>query len=176
MKTIVYYYSRTGSNNYLAERISGRLKCEKEEIRPRINNFFLFLLNISAGVKAVKNKPSAYDRVFVVGPVWVGRFIPPLKGFLKKYREEIKNLYFVSCCGSGDDQKDEKFGHGPVFKQVKELIGDKCRECVAFPIGLVVGEDKKKDADTIMKTRLTDENFKGEIEERFDRFIEAVKE
>lgn len=175
MKTIVYYYSRTGSNNYLAERISSKLKCEKEEIKPRINNFFLFLLKISAGVKAVKNKPSDYDRVIVVGPVWVGRFIPPLKGFLKKYREEIKNLYFVSCCGSGDDQKDEKFGHGNVFKQVKELIGDKCRECVAFPIGLVVSEDKQKDSETIMKTRLTDENFKGEIEDRFDKFIEGLK-
>ncbi len=36
-------------------------------------------------------------------------------------------------------------------------------------------DDKKEDTDAFMKTHLNDENFRGEIEERFDRFIETLR-
>ena len=40
----------------------------------------------------------------------------------------------------------------------------------------MVPEDKQKDSDLIMKTRLSDSNFTGEIQKRFENFIKKVAE
>lgn len=104
----------------------------------------------------------------------MGRFVPPLRSFVKRYRSEIGRLVFATCCGSTDARKDEKFGHGLVFKEVERLLGDRCVLCQAFPIGLVMPEGKKEDSDAFTKTHLNDDNFKGEIQERFEEFIQKV--
>jgi menaquinone-dependent protoporphyrinogen IX oxidase len=175
-KTIVVYYSRKGSNKYLAKKISKSLSCEIEEIKPRLNVFLLFLMNIHLGIKKLKHNIKEYDRIILCGPIWMGKFIPPLRSFAKKYHNEINSLIFVTCCGSTYAKKDEKFGHGLVFKEVESIMNGKVVLCQAFPVGLVLPDDKKEDTDAFMKTHLNDENFKGEIDELYVNFIEKVKE
>jgi menaquinone-dependent protoporphyrinogen IX oxidase len=175
MKTIVVFYSRKGSNKYLAEKISKSLSCEIESIRPRLNIFFLFLMNVHLGIKPLKKNLTEYDKIILCGPIWMGKFIPPLRRFIKKYNNEIHKLIFVTCCGSTFAKKDEKFGHGLVFKEVENMLGNKCILCQAFPITLVLPDDKKEDTYAFMKTHLNDENFKGEIQELFEDFIQQVK-
>ena len=174
VRTIVVYYSRKGSNKYLAEKISKSLSCEIEEIKPRLNVFVLFLTNIHLGIRPMKHKIKEYDRVILCGPIWMGKFIPPLNSFISKYFEQINKLIFVTCCGSTYAKKDEKFGHGLVFKEVENRLKKKCLFCQAFPVGLVLPDDKKEDADAFMKTHLNDENFKGEIQERYNGFIKKL--
>lgn len=174
MKTIVVYYSRKGSNSYLARKIAVTLSCDIERIRPRLNAFMLFLMDIHLGIWPLKHKIREYDRVILCGPIWVGRFIAPLRRFAKKYKNQIKQLVFVTCCGSTFDKKDDKFGHGLVFNKVKDVLNEKLLHCEAFPVDLVLPEDKKNDDAAFMETHLNDSNFKGEIQERFDRFIKMV--
>jgi len=176
MKTIVVYYSNKGSNKYLAERISKSLSCEIEEIKPRLNIFLLFLMNIHLGIKPLKNNIKEYDKVILCGPIWMGKFIPPLRSFIKKYFYKINKLIFVTCCGSTNAKKDEKFGHGLVFKEVENILKDKCILCQAFPVSLVLPDDKKEDTNAFMKTHLNDENFKGEIQVLYENFIRNVIE
>jgi flavodoxin len=175
-KTIVVYYSRKGSNRYLAERISKTLSVEIEEIKPRLNIFLLFLLKINLGIKPLKNSLNDYEEIILCGPIWMGKLIPPLHSFINKYHHQINKLIFVTCCGSTYANKDEKFGHGLVFNEVESLLKEKCVLCQAFPIGLVLPEDKKEDADAFMKTHLNDENFQGEIQVIFDGFIHRISE
>ncbi len=106
----------------------------------------------------------------------MGRYIVPLKAICNKYKDNINELVFVTCCGSSYEMKEKKFGHGLVFKEVKYLLNDKCVFCQALPIALVLPEDKKEDPVATMKTRLTNENFKGEIQEQFDVFINKLSE
>ncbi len=173
-KTIVIYYSNKGNNRFLAKRIAENLNCEIEEIRPRLNVLFLLLLGLSLGNQKIKINIAEYDRVILCGPIWMGKFIAPLKGFVKKYRKRINRLIFISCCGSSFEMKDKKFGHGLVFKEIKEILKDKCSHCEAFPVTLIIPDDKKEDPDTVMKTRITDDNFKGEILNRFNDFIKKL--
>jgi flavodoxin len=179
-KNLVVYYSNTGSNRYLAEKIALRLDCDIEAIRPRGNVFPILLLlsamKTSWGVKSLRHYLEEYERIILCGPIWMGKFIAPLRGFIKKYNKRIKELVFVTCCGSGYEVKDDKFGHATVFELVKDILGHRLVHCQAFPIGLVLPEDKKKDSDLIMKTRLSDDNFTGEIQKRFDEFIKVVSE
>ena len=175
-KGIVIFYSNHGSNRFLAKKISEELNCEIEEIKPRLNVQIFLVMGINFGNKRIKADLSVYDKVILCGPIWMGKFVTPLKVFIKKYKQWINQLVFVSCCGSSYKMKDEKFGHGLVFKEVKEMLKDKCIRCEAFPITLVLPEDKVEDPEVVMKTRLTADNFKGEIQERFDGFIEQMKE
>lgn len=85
MNTIVVYYSRKGSNEFLAQKIAGRLSCDIEAVRPRVDAFGTILMNINPGIRPMKHKIEKYDRVILVGPIFMGRFITPLKGFLKKH-------------------------------------------------------------------------------------------
>ncbi len=175
MKTLVLYYSRKGSNKFLAEKISESLSCEIEEIKPRSNVFLFFLLNIRFGNKKFQHKIEDYDRIILCGPIFVGRFIPPLYSFVNKYKNKINQLVFITCCGSTYEKKEEKFGHGIVFNKVKELLNGKCIHCEAFPIDLVLPEDQKENDEAFMNTHLSEINFKGEIVERFDNFISSIR-
>ena len=174
MKTIVVYYSRKGSNKYLAEKISKSLSSEIEEIKPWLNVFILFLMNIHLGIRPLKHNIKDYDRVILCGPIWMGKLIPPLDSFISRYFQQINKLIFVTCCGSTYAKKDEKFGHGLVFKEVENRLKNKLIFCQAFPVGLVLPDDKKEDTDAFMKTHLNNENFNGEILERYEGFIKKV--
>lgn len=179
-KILVVYYSRTGSNQFLAKQFSKTLQCDIEEIEPKRNSLtWLLLLGLMKrpiGIKKLGKNPADYDKIILVSPIWTGQLISPLRGFLKKYKRNIKQLYFATCCGVGDEGKDDKFGYVNIFNQLREEVEDIPTECAAFPIPLVIPEDKMDDDEYVMNTRLNTENFKGEIQERFEGFIEKMRE
>jgi menaquinone-dependent protoporphyrinogen IX oxidase len=176
MKTIVYFYSRMGSNRFLAKKIAADLNCEIEEIKPRVNYLVLMLLGINLGNVRLNSNVEAYDKIILCGPIWMGKLIVPLRNFVSKHLHKIGKMVFVSCCGSTFENKDEKFGHNLVFQELKKLTGEKCVHCEAFPIRLILTEEEKKDTDADIKYHLNNENFKGEIIPIYNTFIEKMKE
>ena len=61
-----------------------------------------------------------------------------------------------------------------MFRNVRDILGDKLVLTQAFPVGLVLPDEQKEDADAFMKTHLNDGNFKGEIADRFEAFLKLV--
>ncbi|MBN1389116.1 MAG: hypothetical protein JXA22_00580 [Candidatus Thermoplasmatota archaeon] len=179
MRTLVAYYSHTGNNRYLAQQLARDLEADIEPIRPRLNVFpFLILsswLHVTFGIRKPLHAIAAYDSVVLVGPIWMGNLITPLRSFLNKHGKKIKVLYFATCCGGGDDQKDDKFGYAGVFRKVERYAGRPPAYCEAFPIKLVVPEDEQDDDEAMMKARLTDETFKGPIVDRYNAFLSRIK-
>ena len=174
MRTIVYYYSRKGSNRFLAHRIASDLKCEIEEIKPRLNAHLLMIMGLNFGNRKLKSKVENYDRIILCGPIWMGKLIIPLKNFINKYSQKIGKLIFVTCCGSSFKDKDNKFGHNLVFNHVKSLLNDKCLHCEAFPVDLFAPAELKGDPAAFMKVHLNNENFKGEIDSVYENFISRI--
>lgn len=172
--SIVVYFSNNGSNRFLAEKIASEINGHKEELKPRIRFHLLLMMGLGLGLKKLHSDLRKYDRVILVGPIWMGQFIYPLRTFVKKYKDQVNELIFVTCCGSSYDMKDDKFGHGLVFKQVEEIMKGKKVSCYAFPITLLLPEDKKEDGKLVMETRLKEETFKGEIAERFNGMIREI--
>lgn len=84
-------------------------------------------------------------------------------------------MVFLSCCGSSFDMKDKKFGHELVFQEVIKIMGHKCSHCEAFPIPLVLPKEQREDPNSVMQTRLTNNNFEGEIRQRFDALVDKLK-
>ena len=170
-KSIVVYYSNNGSNKYLANRIAHELNCPIEELKPSPANYLLLLTGLIFKNKKISRDFSQFDQVILCGPVWTGKFIAPLRHFVQKNIKNIKELVYVTCCGSSYDKKDEKFGHGLVFQQLKEQYPEKIIHCEAFPITLVLPKEQWDQGEIVMKTRLNDENFQGEILDRFNNMI-----
>lgn len=178
-KILVTYYSGTGSNRYLAERFAKSLEADLEEIKPRLNLrpwlMFLSMLDLSAGIKTMLNQPSDYEAIVLCGPIWMGKLISPLRGFIKKLHPNIEAIFFATSCGGDDTMKDKKFGYSHVFDQVQEAAPNIAVSCAAFPIPLVVPEDQRDNSELVMKTRLSDENFTGEIAERLEAFVKVIQ-
>ena len=178
-KYAVVYYSSKGSNKFLANKTAKALGCDLIRLKPRLDSFFFLLLasatKISPGNKSIKYNFSECDSIVLCGPIWMGQFIAPLHDFLKKYIKDIKMLNFITCCGSTDSTKDDKFGYATVFLKIRSIMGEKCRISEAFPIELVLPENKRSDDQAMMNTRLSDSNFKGKIQIRFDDFINKLR-
>lgn len=179
MKTIVIYYSRTGNNRYLAQRIQKDLECDIEEIKPIVKGIFFQVLatftKLSPGVRRLKSDITTYDRVILVTPIWIGSVIYPTYSFLRKYNKYLKDIHLVACCGSDDAGKDDKFGYNGVFSKYREITKDKCRSCTAFPIKLSLPENMREDDEAVMAARLNDGNFSGELQDRYEKLISTLK-
>lgn len=170
----MYYYSRKGSNRFLATRIANDMNCEIEQIKPRLNAHLPMIMGLNLGNRKLKSKVENYDRVILCGPIYMGKLIVPLKNFINKYSGKIKKLVFVTCCGSSFKDKNNKFGHNLVFNQVKSILNDKCIHCEAFPIDVFAPAELKEDSAAFMKVHLNNETFRGEIVRIYDRFIKKI--
>lgn len=178
MKALVVYYSKSGNNAYLAQKIASSINADIEKITPIINAFplvmILSMLKAGTGIRKCKNDISQYDKVILCGPIWAGFLCSALLDFIKRYRKSIKKLYFATSCGSDETQKDSRFGYVRVFKQVQDAAGEKCIHCEAFPVVYTLPEDKRKDESAALKIKLSDENFTGELALRLERFVKMV--
>lgn len=174
-KYLVVYFSKSGNNRYLAENISKNLNCDLEQLKPRVGGLFFMMMSIltkiSLGNRSLKHDPAEYEQIILCGPIWVGSVIPPLKDFILKYRQRLNRVYFVTCCGSKDESKNDKFGYATIVPKVETLLGYSPAGFEAFPIGLILDHDKKDDDNAMMKARLSDETFTGDIKERLDNFL-----
>ena len=170
--SIVIYYSRTGNNKYIAEKIAGNLHCDIEALRPRLNIFPLLLFNISAGNRSIKHNLQQYDRVILCGPVWMGKLISPLQNFITRHGNNIAQLYFITCCGGSPQKPADQSGYLKVFETVRNLLGNKCSGCEALPVSFIVPDAKTN--QEVMKARLNDASFTGEIKSRYDNFIQKI--
>jgi len=178
-KILIVYYSRTKNNQFIAEKLANAFNADMEVIRPRIQLFpFLLILTSlgkSIGIKRIKADLKDYDRIVLLGPIWFGMLVSPLKTFLKTYYSKIQSLYFISCCGTSDELKDEKFGYTPVFNTVKGMLGDKCKSCFPISMSLVLPEDLKNDQEEIMKARITEENYQAFVASPLQNIIKSIQ-
>lgn len=177
--TLVAYYSNTGSNAYLAKKLADELNADLEELVPRRNNvpwlMALSAMKLSANIKPLSLNLNRYDRIILCGPIWMGRLISPLRSFIKQHRDQLSDFHFVTCCGSDDDHKNDKFGYAKVFESVRKLAHMPDMDCYAFPIGLALPEEKKSDSEAIMNTRLTDNTFGEVMKSRMARYLSQLE-
>lgn len=125
MRTLVVYYSRTGTTKKVAEFISSKLNCDLEEIVDLKNRKGVFGV-LKSGMEATMDKttsilgskydPSSYDLVIIGTPIWNSRISSPMKTYLKQNKDRIKRIGFF-CTQLGSDQK--------AFKTMESSFGKK---------------------------------------------------
>jgi flavodoxin len=127
-KTLLVYYSRTGTTRLVAEAISATLPCDVEEIEDTRNRQGLFgylrsgfdgFFRKLTTLKALRYDPSLYDVVIVGTPVWDASVSAPVRTYLSLNKGRFKKIaFFCTFGGSGGRralrQMSEACGLGPI--------------------------------------------------------------
>jgi flavodoxin len=128
MKTLVVFYSRTGSTKKIAQTLAKKIGADVDEIIDHTNRngfkgilFSCFdvarqkLTNIST-----KKDPKNYDLVIIATPIWVGTVTPAVLTYATQFKSQIKKYAVITV---GDDAPD---------KAVASLESLLTRKSVAF--------------------------------------------
>ncbi|MDO4806989.1 MAG: flavodoxin [Coriobacteriales bacterium] len=128
MKTAVVYYSMSGNTEFVAKQMAEEIPADLVRLAP-VKEYpskgvrkFLW-----GGKSAIMSEAptllpydfdvTAYDRIVFGTPVWAGTFAPPLRTFIRDYKDELagKSLAAFACCAGGDAKK--------TFPKLKEALG-----------------------------------------------------
>lgn len=127
-RTLVVYYSRTGTTHEAAEAIKNELGCAIERIEDTTNRSGIFgylrsgfqaALRRHTVLRPLSHAASDYDLVIIGSPVWNASLSAPVRSYLKDNRHRIRNAaFFLTYGGSGSAralrQMEEVYGNRPV--------------------------------------------------------------
>ena len=164
-KYLILYYSKTGNSKFIAEKLSEELACDSKKIIPVIDSlavlFLLSLMKIGIPTNISKKETEAYGELILVGPVWGGLLISPLRNTLKKCIRASKNIHFAVTCETKDEEKNNKYGYAKVLKEAEGLGGKFVRTTEAFSTSLVNPDNIAWSPKLSEKIKMTEENFNG---------------
>ena len=125
MKTLVVYYSRTGTTKKVGEKLAKHLKCHFEEIidLKRRSGAIGWM---GAGkdamkkkltyIKDIKKDPKNYDLIIIGSPVWAGNVAPAIRTYILTNKPNIKKVAFFCTMGGST---------GKIFSEMEEIINIK---------------------------------------------------
>jgi flavodoxin len=138
-RTLLVYYSRTGTTRLVAESIAAALPCDVEEIEDTRNRrgifgyfragFDAFFRRLTV-LKPLHYDPAPYDLVIVGTPTWNTSLSAPVRTYLTLHKARMRHVaFFCTCRGVGAQrvlhQMAEACGMRPI--DVLELREDEVR-------------------------------------------------
>ncbi len=109
MKTLIIYYSRTGTTKKVAEALAAELKCDIEEIfdtkdRNGVMGFIMAGKDSSTKaltrIKEMRSDPSRYELVIIGTPVWGWNVSTPIRTYLSANKASLRKVAFFCTQGS----------------------------------------------------------------------------
>ncbi len=172
-KDLITYFSKTGNNKFIAEKLAKTLQGDIREIKVTPKSFLPLLLfsflKISPSIKPIPVEE--YERIILLSPIWMGNVVSPIRGFLKKHRGKIKSLVYITVCGGNEEDKDGQFGYERVFKEIKALFEKSNFSSYAISVKFL----DKFEREDVMSIRLDEKLFVDNIAKRFDEVVDDLK-
>ena len=123
MKTLVVYYSKTGTTKKVAQAVIAGKNCDYDELRYDEKTKEL---NYSGN-------PSDYEHIILLSPVWAFSLAEPMKIYLAKYGRVIKSYDLIVTCGG--------WGLRGCIKNCRSSIGKAPGSALIFKAKRVKNED-----------------------------------
>ena len=124
MKTLIVYYTRTGTTKIAADALAKELSADVEEIKDSVDYSGVFGY-MKAGRDALRKKesviqehkydPAKYELVVIGTPVWAGLCAPAVRAYIKNHKQFFKNAAAFTTQGGAKRQG--------VFDEIKEQLG-----------------------------------------------------
>ena len=129
MKTLVVFYTRTGTSWKVAQEIAKSINADLEELIDLENRRGIIGF-IKSGIDAIRKKraslkqtekdPSAYDLVILGTPVWGSNLSTPLRTYIDDNKNLLKNIALF-CTAGGDSERYAS----KCLNDLEELTGQK---------------------------------------------------
>ena len=121
MKTLVVYYSRTGTTKTVGKAIAKELKADSDEIidlKNRLGPINYIITGKDATLRKltkikVKKKPEGYDMIIIGTPNWGGNITPAVRTYLTNHDLDGKKVGFFCTAGGQNTEK--------IFEEMKKL-------------------------------------------------------
>lgn len=120
MKTLIVYYSRTGTTKKVAELLKQKLNCDLEEIidtkdRKGPIGYMLggrdAMKEILTEIKPIEKNPADYDLVIIGTPVWASNMVPAVRTYITAQKDKLKKVAFLTTYdGSGFEKTFKRMG------------------------------------------------------------------
>ena len=139
-RTLIAFYSGSGTTRKIAEALAAQLKCDVEEIiasKPHagfpgvLRSLIEAMRHRPAQIAPAKRVPSAYDLVIIGTPVWAWSVSSPIRAYLMQHANTLPQVAFFCAMGGSGDQG--------TFAQMQALAGKAPRAKAAFTTAEVVG-------------------------------------
>jgi flavodoxin len=126
MKTLVVFYSRTGTTKKVAEKIAQNLNCDIEQITTSDNRMGITgyikcgkegMKGIPAKINPITKNPANYDLVIIGTPNWAGNMSSPIRTYLTENKDKFKKVAFFAIMGGENISK--------TFIEMEQIINQK---------------------------------------------------
>ncbi len=129
-KTLVVYYSRTGTSRQVASALAEAFGAELEEIQPVANMNGVLgavrgILDTVGGKEpliVVGKKTDGYDRAVLVAPIWAGRVAAPAYTWLCRQSGSLKEVEVVTVSASEEADKTHDLLRRMTALKVKPVL------------------------------------------------------
>ena len=116
MKTLIVYYSFTGSSAYIAETLKSLLDADIERLIPDSEppksgpmKFMIggksALARDSVGLAPLSHDVADYEQIILAMPIWAGTFPPAIGEFLRRHNLSGKKVSAVISSAGGKTEK-----------------------------------------------------------------------
>ena len=122
MKTLIVFYSRTGTTKSAAEILAKEMNADVDEITDKINRKGV-VGYLKSGRDALRRKlteidptkkdPQQYDMIVLGTPMWAGNMCSPIRTYLTKNKIENKKIGILITHGGSSVEK--------IVKEIGEL-------------------------------------------------------
>ncbi|PKV50619.1 hypothetical protein ATE84_2682 [Aquimarina sp. MAR_2010_214] len=110
MKTLIVYFSFSGNNELLAKDLTKDLEADILQItEPKKRGMFRIMLDMLFNrfpkINELDILWNDYQHIVLMAPIWNYIIAHPMKTFIKKNKEHLKNYSFITLCSGRDTQK-----------------------------------------------------------------------
>jgi len=132
MKTLVVYYSKTGTTRKVAQTMIAAKSYDFDELQ----------YDEKAKTISFARDPAEYDRVILLSPVWAFALADPMKQYVAQHKSSIKQYDLVVTCGG--------FGLRGCVKNCLSSIGKPPEKAVKFRAKQVKRGDFSNKCDRVL--------------------------
>ncbi|WP_074410176.1 flavodoxin family protein [Aquimarina megaterium] len=155
MKTLIVYFSFSGNNELLAKDLAKDLGADLLQItESKKRGMFGIMLNMLFNrfpkINELDILWNDYRHVILIAPIWNYIIAHPMKTFIKKNKEYLKNYSFITLCSGRDTQKEK------IAAQLEKLAGHEPKAIIEFETRtFITREQESKGAYKVTKEDLT---------------------
>jgi flavodoxin len=122
-KTLILYYSRTGTTKTACELLQKSLGADSTEIKDLSNRkggwgFFTGTINslfgMKTGIEPEHPDMSAYTNIILASPVWTGKLAPAIRTLIAKNRFDGKTVVIFTTTNVLEQEKYKEKSKAPV--------------------------------------------------------------